>query len=274
MRWLALALLPAWLNAAPALQIVRPIISQMDGGAPDPSGFEHVAGETIWVQCRVTGYAKTENEQVHLKYAIQSLDPKGVPLDEVFENEIKAEAGPQDKDWQPKIATSVAIPPLAGPGEYKIVFKVEDVVAKTNAEVAVPFRVRGHKVEPSDTLTVRNFQFFRDEEGTKPAEKPAYRPGDGVWAHFDIIGYKFGPKNKIDVSYVTSVIAPGGKVLWTQPEPAADQSESFYPKRYVPAAMGITLTKTIRPGEYTIAVKVTDAVGNQNYETTFPFTIE
>jgi hypothetical protein len=274
MRPLLLALLPAILSAAPALQIVRPMISQMDGGAPDTAGFEHVAGETIWIQCRVAGFTKTENEQVHLKYSVQAFDPKGVPVDEIYENELKAEAGPQDKEWQPRIATSISVPPLAGPGEYKIVFKVEDVVAKANTELAVPFKVRGHNVEPSETLTVRNFRFFRDEEGTKPAEKPAYRPGDGVWAQFDIIGYKFGPKNKLDVSYVTSVIAPGGKVLWTQPEPAAEQSDSYYPKRYVPAAMGINLTKTIRPGEYTIAVKVTDKVGAQNYEASFPFTIE
>jgi hypothetical protein len=70
------------------------------------------------------------------------------------------------------------------------------------------------------------------------------------------------------------VIAPSGKILWTQPEPAAEQSESFYPKRYVPAAMGINLQKTIRPGEYTIAVQAKDAVGGQTYEAKFPFTIE
>jgi hypothetical protein len=278
MRPLLVALTAACLAAPPgaraALQIVRPIISQMDGGAPEPAGFEHSAGDTLWVQCRVIGYAKTENEQVNLKYSVQAFDAKGVALDEIYANELKAEAGPQDKDWQPKIATSIAIPPLAAPGEYKIVFKVEDVVAKTNAELTLPFKVRGHAVEPSDTLTVRNFRFFRDEEGTQPAEKPVYRPGDGVWARFDIIGYKFGPKNQIDVSYVTSVIAPGGKVLWTQPEPAAEKAESFYPKRYVPAAMGINLTKTIRPGEYTIAVKVTDAVGGQTFEEKYPFTIE
>jgi len=69
MRPLLLALLPALLSAAPALQIIRPFISQMDGGAPDPPGFEHAAGETLWVQCRVSGYTKSEDEKVHLKYS-------------------------------------------------------------------------------------------------------------------------------------------------------------------------------------------------------------
>jgi len=40
-------------------------------------------------------------------------------------------------------------------------------------------------------------------------------------------------------------------VLWTQPEPAVEQSESFYPKRYVAASFGITLQGNIRPGDYT-----------------------
>jgi hypothetical protein len=151
---------------------------------------------------------------------------------------------------------------------------VEDVLAKASTELPVPFLVRARDVEPSETLVVRNFHFFRDEEGAHPLEKAAYRPGDSVWAKFDITGYKFGDKNKVDVEYVTSVVAPGGKVLWTQPEPATEQSESFYPKRYVPAAMGINLQKTIHPGEYTIEVQVKDKIGGQSYGEKYGFTIE
>src|SRR4051812_17757127 len=91
MRSLFIALLPVVLSAAPALEIVRPIVSQMDGGAPEPAGFEHVAGETLWIMCRVAGYSKSEDEKVHLKYSVQAYDPKGIPLDEIYTNEIKAE---------------------------------------------------------------------------------------------------------------------------------------------------------------------------------------
>jgi len=267
-------LVPALLAAAPALQVVKPILSQMDGGISDPPGFEHTPGEVVWFSCRIAGYTKNENEQVHLKYSVQAFDPAGVPIDELYSNEMTVEVGPQDKDWQPKIATSLALPPLAPPGEYKVVVKAEDLLAKAGAELSFPFKLRGHAVEPSPSLTVRNFQFFRDEDATRPAEKPAYKPGDGVFARFDITGFQYGDKNKVNVSYVTSVIAPSGKVLWTQPEPATERSESFYPKHYVPASFGINLTPTIHPGEYTIAVTVKDAVGSQNYEARFPFTIE
>ena len=271
---LLIAFLPAVLWAAPALQIVKPIISQMDGGTPDPPGYAHVPGETLYFSCRINGYVKSPEEKIHLTFSVQAFDPKGVPLTELYKNEIVEEVSPQDKGWMPKIETEVAIPPLVSSGAYKIVVKVEDVMAKASEELAVPFQVRGHEVMPSETLVVRNFRFFRNEDDPQALAKASYKPGDGVWAKFDITGYKYGEGNKIDVSYVTSVIAPSGKVLWTQPEPAAEQSDSFYPKRYVAASFGITLQPSIRPGEYIIAVAVKDAVGNQTHEAKGTFTIE
>lgn len=270
---LLFAVLPAVLSAA-GLQVVRPVISQMEGGTPDTPGFEHVPGETLYFSCRVTGYSKSPEEKVHLAYSVQAFDPKGVALSEIYKNDISDEVTAQDKDWQPKIETEIAIPPLAPSGAYKIVVKLEDVIAKANTEISVPFNVRGHVVEPSDTLVVRNFRFFRNEDDAQAMPKGIYKPGDGVWAKFDITGFKYGDKNKIDVSYVTSVVAPSGKVLWTQPEPASEQSESFYPKSYVAASFGISLQPNIRPGEYTIAVQVKDAVGNQTIEAKGTFTIE
>jgi hypothetical protein len=246
----------------------------MEGGTPDNPGFEHVPGETLYFSCRIDGYFKSPEAKIHLTYSVQAFDPKGVPLTELYKNEIVEEVSPQDKGWQPKIETEVAIPPLVGSGAYKIVVKVEDVMGKASQELAVPFKVRGHEVADSDTLVVRNFRFFRNEDDAQALAKASYKPGDGVWAKFDITGYKFGEGNKIDVSYVTSVIAPSGKVLWTQPEPAAEQSDSFYPKRYVAASFGITLQPNIKPGEYTIAVAVKDAVGNQTHEAKGTFTIE
>ena len=260
--------------SAAGLEVVRPIIAQSDGGIPVPAGFEHIAGETLFFSCRVAGYTKTPEEKIHVAYSVEAFDPKGVPLTEIYRNEMVAEVTPQDKDWMPKIATEVQIPPLVAPGTYKLVVKVEDMIGGTKGELAVPFDVRSKAVEPSDTLVVRNMQFFRAEDDVEPIAKPIYRAGDAVWAKFDIIGFKYGEKNHIDVSYVTSVYAPSGKLLWTQPEPAVEQAESFYPKRYVTASMGINLLPTTKPGEFTIGIVVTDKVGNQTYETKQPFTVE
>jgi|SRR5215471_15022312 hypothetical protein len=267
-------LLPALLCAAPGLEIVKPVIATSDGGPPEPKSFEHVPGETLYFTCRVAGFSKNADDKVHVAYSVQSFDPKGVPLTEIYKNELITEVTVQDKEWMPKIATEVQLPPLIASGTYKLVVKAEDVFAKTTAQLDVPFEVRGRKVEPSDTLVVRNFQFFRSEDATEPLEVAAYRPGDSVWARFDITGFKYGDKNHIDVSYVTTVNSPSGKLLWTQPEPAVDQSESFYPKRYVQASMGITLLKDTKPGEFSIGVSVKDGVSGQTYETKQKFTVE
>jgi len=275
MRGLLVATLLVVPVVAPALEIVKPIISQMDGGTPEPSGFEYSQGEILYFTCRVTDYARTEERQkVKLAYSVQVFDPQNVPIDEEYHSDLTAELAVGDFGWMPKIATSFAIPPMAPTGTYKVAVQVVDVVGKTVKEISVPFKVRGKTVEPSETLIVRNFQFLRGEDDTQALAKPVYKAGDGVWARFDIIGFKYGPKNKIDTSYSISVMAPNGKILWTQPEPAVEKSESYYPKRYVSASMGITLQKNMLPGEYTIALAVRDSVGSQNYEEKFTFTVE
>jgi hypothetical protein len=273
MRPLLLLALALPVVAAP-LQIVRPIISDTDGGASLPASYEYRPGETLFFSCRVANYQKTSEEKIHLAYSVEAFDPKGVPLVELFHNEITEEVGPQDKEWMPKIATEVAIPPLIGPGKYQIVVKAEDLVAKAKTELAVPFQVRGHAVEASDTLTVRNFQFFRGEEETQPLEKAAYKPGDTVWTRFDIAGFRYGKNNKVDVSYVVLILDGTGKVLWKQPDATAEQSVSFYPKLWIPASMSLTIQKNTKPGEYTIAVQVKDAEGEQNHEAKAAFSVE
>ncbi|HEV3333697.1 MAG TPA: hypothetical protein VG096_22085 [Bryobacteraceae bacterium] len=275
MRPILLLTFASSLLAAPApLAIVRSIISDSEGGAALPKTFDFVPGETLFFSCRISGFRQTAEEKIHLTYTVDVFDPAGVPLVEHFKNEIVDEVGPQDKEWMPKIATEIAIPPLIGSGAYTIVVKAEDFIGKANAELTVPFQVRARRVDRSDTLTLRNFEFLRSEEDTQPLETAAYRPGDTVWARFDITGFKYGPKNAIDVGYVVSILDGSGKVLWTQPEATTEQSESFYPKRYISGTLSITIQKNTKPGKYAIGVQVKDTVGTQTNEAKETFTVE
>jgi hypothetical protein len=182
---------------------------------------------------------------------------------------------PQDKDWLPKIETSISIPTMLFAGDYKVVVKVEDLIAKTSSDLDVPFHVKGREdLHAGDALAVQAFRFLRNEDDTKPAERAAYRPGDHLWAKFDLTGFHYGPANRIDVTYITSVLGPDGKTLWTQPHPVGEQSESFYPRAFVPAEMGIELQAKIKPGDYTLVVQAKDAIGNQTCELRQAFTIE
>jgi hypothetical protein len=271
---LLLAFLPACLVAAPALEIVKPAIAQSDGGDALPANFAHTAGETMFFTCNISGFTKSPEEQIHLTYSVQAFDPKGVPLAEIYKNEAQEEVGPQDKSWLPKVETQIVLPDILQPGTYKIVVKAADLLAKTSADLSVPFEVRGREVAPSATLTVKNFRWFHNEEEPRAMSQSIYHAGDNMYMKFDMTGYKYGENNKVDVSYVASLVLANGKAIYTQPEPAVEQSEAFYPKPYISGEFGLSLQKNFQPGTYTIAIVVKDAVGKQNYEGKFQFIVQ
>ena len=76
------------------------------------------------------------------------------------------------------------------------------------------------------------------------------------------------------MDYGISVLAAGGKVLYTQEKAAEEKSSSFYPKTYVPGSMNLSLQSTIRTGQYSIVVTARDHTGNQTCEAKGDFTIE
>jgi len=118
---------------------------------------------------------------------------------------------------------------------------------------------------------IRNFGFYRGEDDAQALAKPVYRNGSQVWARFDITGYKYGANNRVDVSYVVSIMS-GERVLKTF-DPAVEQSESFYPKPWIPATFNVPLN-SVQAGDYTLVVRVKDAAGNQNIETRKTFTVQ
>jgi len=271
---LVFAFLPAALMAAPALQIVRPVVAQSDGGDALPAGFKHVAGETMFFSCNISGFTKSPQDQIDLTFSIQAFDPKGIPVAEIYKGEAKEEVGPQDKNWLPKIETQIVLPEILQPGTYKIVVKTEDLLAKTSADLTVPFEVNGRDVPSSPTLIARDFRWYHNEDDQRPMSQAVYKPGDNMFMKFDITGYKYGENNKVDVSYVASLVLENGKTIWTQPEPATEQSQAYYPKPYVEGEFGISLNKDFKPGTYTMAVAIKDAVGKQNYEGKFQFIVQ
>lgn len=262
-----------WGAAAP-LAVVRPIVSDRDGGASVPSSMVHDPGETMFFSFQVDGYTVSAGDRVHLTYKLDTFDAHGVRIMEPVAAEIEETLAPEDKNWKPSVRQEIVIPPLADSGIYKIVIAVTDVVGKATAEKEVPFEVHGRRVDPSDTLTIRNIRFFRGEDDREALPKAAYRPGDAVWTRFDIIGFKYGEGNAIDIGYDVAVLAPSGKVLYSQPQAGADKSQSFYPKRYVPAIFSLATRHDTHPGEYTVLVTAHDGVGNQSSEARQSFTIE
>ncbi len=275
-QWqLVFAILFPALLAAEGLQVVHPVISDSDGGPPNPPTANYRPGDSLFFTCRIAGFAKDKDSQVRLTYVVQAVDANNVPLAEAYKNSVKVEVAPQDKEWMPKVETSISIPSLLFSGEYKVTVKVEDLNSKTSADFAAPFHIRAREdIQPTDSLSVQAFRFLRSEDDDKPAERAAYKPGDHLWAKFDITGFHYGPDNRVDVSYVTSIQGADGKTLWTQPQEAGEHSASFYPRAFVPATMGLELRGGVKPGDYTLVISAKDAVGNQTTELKRPFTIE
>jgi len=261
-------------GAAVPLAVVRPTVSDRDGGAAVPSSFVHDPGETMFFSFQVEGYTASSVDRVHLSYKIDAFDSHGVRIMEPAIAEIEETLAPEDKNWKPTVRQEIVIPPLADSGTYKIAISVTDLVAQATATKEVPFEVRGRRVDPSDTLVIRNIRFYRGEDDREALSKAAYRPGDAVWARFDMIGFKYGDGNAIDVSYDVAVLAASGKVLYTQPQAGSDRSQSFYPKRYVPAVFSLATKPDTRPGEYVLSITAHDGVGQQTFEARHSFTIE
>lgn len=273
-RLLSAIFISALAASAADLQIVRAQVSDSDGGPPNPANSDYRPGDSLYFTCRIAGFSKDGNDQVKLAYSVQAADSHGVPLANVYKNTLSAEVTPQDKEWLPKVSTAISLPLFLFPGEYKITVTAQDLNAKSSATLDIPFRVKPHEdVHPTEGLEIQGFRFLHREDDTKAAERAAYIPGDHLWAKFNITGYKYGQGNEIDVTYVTSVIGPDGKTLWTQPEPAGEKGGSFYPRAFVNAEMGIELQAKIKPGNYVLVVDAKDGVGNQTCEVKQPFTI-
>jgi len=269
-----LALVPL-LHAAPKpLAIIRAGILETEDGQVTPPGWTHIPGETVYVSFQVEGFTVSPKQTVQLTYRIEPMDSESVLLAEPVAAKVDAELSPQDKDWLPKVRHTVLIPPLAGPGMYRVQIAVRDELSGASASKQIAFQVRGHAVEPSITLVIRNFRFHRSEEDAEPLKVAAYRPGDALWARFDMTGYKLAEKNAYHVSYGLAVAAPSGKVIYTNPEAAVEKDSSFYPRRYQPAIMNLSLQPNMRPGEYSIVVTVRDHLGNQNFETKQVFRVD
>jgi hypothetical protein len=276
--WL-LATLPV-LAAPPAkLTIARMMFAQYEDGSPLAKDYQFMPGESIFLSCQLEGFTRSpadqeENRKVFLTYRLEAKDSRGILVQAAATGKEASSVSPEDKEWKPKIRETIVIPPLADSGEYQVVLLVRDEVSGQNAEGHSTFTVKGRDVAPSDTLLVRNFRFLRGEDESKPLQVAAYRPGDALWARFDMTGYKLGDANQLDIGYGLSVLDPDGKVAYAEPNAADQKEQPFYPQRYQPGVLSLNLAKDQKVGEYTIVLTVRDNLGKQTYETREKFSVE
>lgn len=281
-RVFAILITAAGLAAAAdkSLVIVHPVFSISEDGPPEASDEDYVPGETVYFSCQTEGYRKVDKpddygkQNVALQFQIEVRDKSGALLKPIQTGKIETTVTPEDKDWKPKFRETIVVPPLVDTGEYAVLVKVSDELAKTADEKSFVFHLRGRDVAPSDTLTVRNFRFQRGEEDVKPLKIAAFSPGDAVWAKFDMTGYKLGEKNAVDIEYGLTVLRADGSIAYSQPQAANQKIQTYYPQRYQPGELNLNLAKDQPLGKYTIVLTVHDNIGQQMYETRETFSVE
>ncbi len=259
---------------AQELRIIKQALRQFEDGPVVSAGQTFGAGETLFFSFQVQGYKVSEERRIDLHWTVDVVDSDGVKVVETAEKDLQAGLSDEDKDWAPVVRHTFMIPPIVLPGSFKLTAKVQDRIGKRDATAELTLPIRARAVEVSDTLAARNFRFVRSEENPAPVRDAAFRPGDTVWARFDIVGYKFGERNGINVEYRIGVANPDGKVLFTQPEPAVEQKESFYPQKYVPGVVSVTTQKNTPAGEYVLVLTLGDKVGNQVAEEKHSFRLQ
>jgi hypothetical protein len=253
-------------------------LHQYEDGPVLAASYEFLPGETAWFGCRMSGFkieTKDEDRFVKLSWDVTVTDAVGVLIEKPRSGRIEDQLQPEDKNWQPKFLASFQVPPFAIGGVYKIQVTVEDELAGTQAARTLEFAVRAPAFRPADTLVVRNFRFLakEDEDGV-PLRPAVYRQGGMLWARFDIAGHKLGENNRFDVSYGLAVLGPDGKQLFAQPEAAGEAKESFYPQRWVPGVLSLSLDANVAKAAYTLVVTVRDKLADQTAELREAFQVE
>jgi hypothetical protein len=250
----------------------------VEDSVPAPAAHEFYPGEFVYGSFLVSGYKKRveagDREFVSLSHRIEALDPAGVLIGPIVEETTDVELAPQDKEWMPKIRFTFTVPPLAPSADYRVRIASKDNNSGQQAAQELTFHVKGLDVEPSDTLTIRDFGFVRQETDRLPLSTPAFRPGDTVWAKFYMTGYELGDNNLYNLSYGLAVLSPDGEVLFEQPDAATLTEEPFYPKRVIPGTASVQAPEGIALGGYKLRIAVRDLISGQEYQTAHDFTIE
>ncbi|MBI5281840.1 MAG: hypothetical protein HY858_09180, partial [Candidatus Solibacter usitatus] len=153
----------AAVSAAPALAVVRPTLHHKQEDGPSiPADYEYYSGELLYLSFRIQGF-KAQKDKVDLRWMVVATDPEGLLLIPALNGAVSEELALEDKNWQPKIAQTLALPAQLGPGTYRLKISVADEFASASAESVVEFRVGGRPLPKLERFSILNLRFLKDE---------------------------------------------------------------------------------------------------------------
>ena len=269
----AAVILASVLQAQTTLKAIRTVVSDSeDGPAASSEGFR--SGEQVFFSFQVENYKTGTTGKVQLTGHMQAFDPKGIPVSPPDEVVIGTTMSEEDKSWKPKLRSQIQLPSIAPAGTYAIKYDVTDLQTKQTASGEVTFRVSGRSVPTADVLTIRGLGLYRTQDEETPLRVAAYRPGDILWVRFDVVGFKHGEQNSIDVAYDVAVLTGDGKPLFAQDQAAVEKSQAFYPQPWVPGSFSLTLQPDMGKAAYSVSITAHDGIGKQNVTEKADFKVE
>jgi len=263
----------------PVLAIARPTLHhKQEDGPMIPEGYRYLSGELLYLSFRIQGF-KLIKDKVDLRWQAFAVDPQGLLLAPPTHGAFTDEVNYNDRNWLPKVAQTLPLPPQIPPGSYKLKIRVTDENAKATVEHELPFEVGGKPFPEAKSFSALNLAFYRDEAEREPLEKPVYRAGQTLLARFQAAGFQLGDKNRFEVSYSMAVLsgeedAAQRKILFEQPEAASDTGAPFYPQRHLTGTMTLNITDGVSPGRYYLQIRLRDRVGNAETVVSAPFLVE
>lgn len=273
-------LLPVISNAAESSLAIIDAGVQRSEDAPFVSNdYQFSPGDYLYFIFQVAGFAvKSEDvdksRKIALSYQVTPEDSRGIALSKSSEGQIQDELNPEDKNWLPKRRASFLLPSFVAAGEFRIHVVVKDLLAKNETSRDFPFRIGGVQVQPSDAITIEDFNFLRKENDREALEVPAYSPGDTVYARFDMAGYAFDAHHGYHLAYGVTVLRPDGKPFLEQPKAAELEDSSFYPAQFLLGTLNVITSSDSPRGEYVIILTARDLIANKSFETRQAFSIE
>ena len=255
----------------PGLELVNLDLLDTRDGFAIPLESRYVPGETIHLYFQIRGYRVGDADRVHLRYELEALGPAGRLFYWDDEGEFDVELAPQDKNWMPVVRYSPRIPHHAGGGTYSIGIVVEDVLAGTVVETAVPIEVDGTRLGSADELTVRHFHFSKKENGDRLVD-PVFNAGDEIWAAFFITGYQMREDNSFEVESDAFVVNGFGERMFAF-QSVGGQGRPFYPRLWLPARIRLDLDEDMPPGDYEVVLNVRDGVAGADATRRYGFRV-
>ncbi|MBI4479786.1 MAG: hypothetical protein HY651_07155 [Acidobacteria bacterium] len=264
-------------QSASPLKIVDVLFEDYEGW-PSPRLELKAGGEAV-LNFRVEGFERREGtsdagypeSRVSMSYEIELRDPQGALVEPVKVGQVEQVLGQQDDKWRPLVRWSAMIPEWAPSGDYPILIRVEDKIGTQQAEGRATLQVRGQSIPAADTLRAEHLEFARSLDGPwTPQRYFALR--DPVYVRFTVVGYRIASDQRVWVEQDWTVLDAEGKVLIHNDNAVEEQSQHFYPPRFLTTSFLVELENP-KPGPYLLRIALRDRLGDQTYSQEAPFTL-